>query len=59
MVDYYTNFARFGNPNGKDEGLWTPYSAGLPEFMVFNVDGDEAVCAMTNTPEFKGVSPRK
>lgn len=59
IVDYWTNFAKFGNPHGKDGGLWTPYSAGLPEFMVFNVDGDKAVCAMTNTPEFKGPSPRK
>ncbi|MGB8491557.1 MAG: carboxylesterase family protein [Bacteroidales bacterium] len=59
IAGYWINFAKSGNPNGKDEGLWTPYSAGLPEFMVFNVDGDKAVCAMTSTPEFKGPSPRK
>jgi para-nitrobenzyl esterase len=59
MVDYYTNFAKFGNPNGKEEGLWTPYSAEHPEFMVFNVDGDQANCTMTSTPEFKGPSSRK
>jgi para-nitrobenzyl esterase len=59
IVDYWTNFARFGNPNGKEEGLWTPYSAGLPEFMVFDVDGDEADCAMTDTPEYKGNSFRR
>jgi para-nitrobenzyl esterase len=59
MVDYYTNFSKYGNPNGKDGNLWTPYSAKGPEFMVFNVDGDKAVCTMTNNPEFKGASPRK
>jgi len=59
IVDYWTNFARFGDPNGKDGGLWTPYSAGLPEFMVFDVDGDEAACTMTDTPEYKGNSFRR
>ncbi len=59
IVDYWTNFARYGNPNGKEEGIWTPYSAGLPEFMVFDVDGDEAGCTMTNTPEYKGNSFRR
>jgi para-nitrobenzyl esterase len=53
MVDYWTNFAKFGNPNGKDQGPWTPYSAKLPKFMVFNVDGDKAACTMTETPEYK------
>jgi para-nitrobenzyl esterase len=59
MVDYYTNFAKYGNPNGKGDGLWTPYTAETPKFMEFNVDGDKAACAMTDTPEFKGPSPRK
>jgi len=59
MVDYWTNFAKFGDPNGKDGGLWTPYSAEHPEFMVFNVDGDKEGCTMSKTPEFKGPSPRK
>ncbi len=59
IVGYWTNFAKYGDPNGMDEKIWTPYSAGLPEFMVFDVDGDEAACTMTDTPEFKGPSPRK
>ena len=54
MVDYWTNFAKFGDPNGKDKGVWTPYTAELPEFMVFDVNGDDAACTMTATPEYKG-----
>jgi len=59
MVDYWTNFAKFGDPNGKDGGLWTPYTATTPKFMVFDVNGDKEGSAMTDKPEFKGPSPRK
>ncbi|MEJ2542707.1 MAG: carboxylesterase family protein [Calditrichaceae bacterium] len=54
IVDYWTNFSKFGDPNGKDKGVWTPYTAEVPEFMVFDVNGDEATCTMTDTPEYKG-----
>ncbi len=59
MVDYWTNFARSGNPNGMKDGVWTPFTASIPEFMVFNVEEDKAICIMSKTPEFKGPSPRK
>ena len=54
IVGYWTNFAKYGNPNGDAPGIWTPYTAENPEFMVFNVDGDKAVCTMTDKPEYKG-----
>lgn len=59
IVDYWTNFAKSGNPNGKGEGLWTPYTAESPKFIIFNADNDNSVCTMSDTPEFKGPSPRK
>jgi para-nitrobenzyl esterase len=59
MVDFYTNFSKFGNPNGKEAGPWTPYTTSAPKFIVLNVDGDKPACTMTASPEFKGPSPRK
>jgi para-nitrobenzyl esterase len=54
IVDYWTNFVRFGNPNGNEDGIWTPYTTKVPEFMIFNVAEDSATCVMTRTPEFLG-----
>ena len=58
IVDFWTNFAKFGNPNGKEKGIWTPYSAKVPKLMVLDVNGDKAACTMTDKPEFKGNSFR-
>ena len=54
LTDYWTNFAIYGDPNGKDGGAWTPYSAEHPEVMVFDADNDKTVLKMTATPEWKG-----
>jgi para-nitrobenzyl esterase len=54
IVDFWTNFAKFGDPNGKDGGAWTPYTAEAPGFMAFDANENEALCAMTDTPEYKG-----
>jgi len=59
IAGFWINFAWFGNPNGTRSGLWTPYTTGQPEFMVFNADEEKAICTMTSTPEYKGPSPRK
>lgn len=56
IVDYWTNFAKFGNPNGKGKGSWTPFSAKASKFMVLDVDGDKASCTMTETPKYRGSS---
>lgn len=54
IVDYWTNFVKFGNPNGAEPGTWTPYTTAVPEFMIFDVINDSASCKMTRTPEFLG-----
>jgi para-nitrobenzyl esterase len=56
IVEYWTNFAKFGDPNGKNKGDWTPYSAKVPKLMEFNVDGNKASCTMTDKPKYLGSS---
>ncbi|MEJ2494265.1 MAG: carboxylesterase family protein [Ignavibacteriaceae bacterium] len=58
IVEYWTNFAKYGDPNGKDGGTWTPYSARIPKFIEFDVKGDKASCTMTDKPGYKGSSFR-
>lgn len=59
IVDYWTNFAKFGDPNGKDGGAWKPYTKENPEFMLLDVNGDKADLKMSATPEYKGNSFRR
>ena len=59
MVDYWTNFAKDGDPNGQSGVIWTPYTTESPEFMVLDVNGDEASLTMTDSPKYLGPSPRK
>jgi para-nitrobenzyl esterase len=59
IVDYWTNFAKYGDPNGKGDGVWTPYTPDVPEFMVFDADEEKAICTMTGSPEYKGNSFRR
>lgn len=54
MVDYYTNFAKYGNPNGKSGDTWKPYSAQNPQFMVLDVNGNKAQFTMSANPQYKG-----
>lgn len=54
IVDYWTNFAKYGDPNGKDGGAWKPYSYESPEFMLLDANENEAVLKMSSNPEFKG-----
>lgn len=54
MVDYWTNFAKYGNPNGEGEESWRTYTKETPMFMNFDANETEAVCTMTDSPKFLG-----
>ena len=54
MVDYWTNFAKYGNPNGTSGDVWKPYTTQSPQFMVLDADRNKAVLMMTPTPVYKG-----
>jgi para-nitrobenzyl esterase len=54
MVDFWTNFAKYGNPNGKKDGLWTAYTKEKPEFMNLDANENDALCTMTATPKYLG-----
>ena len=42
MLTAWTNFAKFGNPNGEEDGEWTPCTAESPNFMLFKLDDKDA-----------------
>ncbi|MBO9681228.1 MAG: carboxylesterase family protein [Flavisolibacter sp.] len=54
MVDYWTNFAKYGNPNGKSGDVWKPYTTQNPQFLVMDADGNKAQLMMTPSPMYKG-----
>lgn len=59
MVDYWTNFSKFGNPNGKENGPWTPYTTQNPAFMLFDANTEKATMTMSSTPKYIGNSFRR
>ena len=43
MLTAWTNFAKYGDPNGAEEGEWTPCTAESPQFMLFQLDANNQV----------------
>jgi len=41
MLTAWTNFAKYGDPNGQNAGDWTPYSKENPKFMLFKLDASD------------------
>ena len=41
MVNAWTNFAIYNDPNGKGNKVWTPYTTETPQFMVFKLNESE------------------
>jgi para-nitrobenzyl esterase len=42
MLTYWTNFAKYSNPNGQQDGVWTPCTTESPKFMLFKLDNQDA-----------------
>jgi para-nitrobenzyl esterase len=59
MVDYWSNFAKFGNPNGRNGDTWKPYTAQSPQFMLLDAKSDKVELMMTASPQFKGNALRR
>ena len=57
-LTYWTNFAKYGDPNGPDGGEWTPYTAEKPEFMVFKLDEADAEASAMGEPLRAPAPPR-
>ena len=64
MLTAWSNFAKYGDPNGPDGGVWTPYTAEKPEFMVWKLDEADAEASEMGQPQvpprpaFGGGAPR-
>ena len=41
MLTAWTNFAKYGDPNGQNGGDWTPYTKENPKFMIFKLDASD------------------
>lgn len=50
MISYWTNFAKYGNPNGEGPETWTPGTTAHPQCMVFRLDKNDAVASAMGAP---------
>ena len=41
IMDCWTNFAKYGNPNGKSSKSWLPFTLANPFVKIFNVQFDD------------------
>ena len=49
-VTYWANFCKYGDPNGKGEQVWTPYTKENPKFMIFALDAEDKEASMMGEP---------
>jgi len=50
MLTAWTNFAKYSNPNGAQDGAWKPLTKKQPSFMVFKLDQNDAEASELSTP---------
>ena len=50
MLTAWTNFAKYSNPNGAEDGEWTVCTKENPDFMVFKLDENDAEASAMGTP---------
>ncbi len=50
MLTAWSNFAKYGDPNGKDGGVWAPYSTDNAKFMVFKLDDKDQEASEMGEP---------
>lgn len=52
MVEYWTNFAKTGDPNSVDLPLWDPYTSQKPYSMILDVDAIHMADITLQEPSF-------
>lgn len=57
MVEYWTNFAKTGEPNGGTLPTWSPFSAQEPKWMSFDID-QVGVQAVDREEQYKILNAR-
>ena len=50
MLTAWTNFCKYGDPNGKDGGEWKPCTKDEPNFMIFKLDANDAEASEIGQP---------
>jgi para-nitrobenzyl esterase len=50
MVDFWTNFVKYGDPNGKEKEIWTPCTEANQKFMVFKLNEEGIAEAAMGSP---------
>ena len=50
MLTAWTNFAKYSDPNGANGGVWTPYTAETPAFMLVKLNSADAENAEMGEP---------